>query len=303
MSLDCRDNTFPHSDGLLLNSACNALKVAVQFFKIKKLAVPYYTCGKVWQTLKLLVSEIIPYNLDNNFLPIFDNSCPILYTNYFGISDANVDYVCNQYNIVIIDNAQSFYSSPKGMATIYSPRKFFGVPDGGILFPMCERYANIKKSISWERAIPIIRRIDEGAEVAYEDFRKNEVELHNEPILLMSNLTRIMMGNIDYESTAKRRCDNYRYLHLRLHESNDYMLNLDMNAVPLYYPFFNKNINLRKKLVENKIFVPKLWNWESNVNTSPQAIKLANQLLPIPIDQRYEISDMERVVEVIMTYL
>ena len=39
----------------------------------------------------------------------------------------------NKKGNIIFDNSQAFYSKQYGTAGIYSPRKFFGLPDGGIL--------------------------------------------------------------------------------------------------------------------------------------------------------------------------
>lgn len=60
----------------------------------------------------------------------------ILYTNYFGVKDEYVKSLSEVYgDRLIVDNAQSFYSDvTAGPSYIYSPRKFVGVPDGGIAY-------------------------------------------------------------------------------------------------------------------------------------------------------------------------
>ena len=57
--------------------------------------------------------------------------------NYFGVCEKVQDELLLKYNSeqLVFDHSQAFFTPPKKcLATIYSPRKFFGVPDGGLLF-------------------------------------------------------------------------------------------------------------------------------------------------------------------------
>ena len=63
-----------------------------------------------------------------------NNDSALLYTNYFGIKVEFIQSIIKKNKNIIIDNSQAFYAEPiNGIDTFYSPRKFFGVPDGGYL--------------------------------------------------------------------------------------------------------------------------------------------------------------------------
>ena len=51
-----------------------------------------------------------------------------------GIGLLTIQLLNKKYPNLIVDNAQAFYMPHLGLASFYSPRKFFGVADGGYLF-------------------------------------------------------------------------------------------------------------------------------------------------------------------------
>lgn len=80
------------------------------------------------------------YSLDAAFAPADDlqpeNGDWVLAVNYFGLVDNLAQSLMERFNPqqIVWDHSQAFFSAPQpGLATIYSPRKFFGVPDGGML--------------------------------------------------------------------------------------------------------------------------------------------------------------------------
>lgn len=53
---------------------------------------------------------------------------------------------------LIVDNVQVFYTPPiKGLDTIYTCRKFFGVPDGAYLYTDCILAESIPYDKSYDR--------------------------------------------------------------------------------------------------------------------------------------------------------
>lgn len=182
---------FLHDDGILLNSCRNALEYVLLSLKPKRIWLPKYTCDSVLQPVKHLKLEHVFYSIDTN-LEILDISLNegdvLLYTNYFGIKEAYTQELAKKYSHqLIIDNAQSYYSERiKGIATIYSPRKFFGVPDGGIAYIDNPIKKKFKQDKSYDRCRHLLRRYDESASKGYSDFRENDDQLDNTQILLMS---------------------------------------------------------------------------------------------------------------------
>lgn len=296
---------FLHDDGTLLNSCRNALEVVLLSLKPKRIWIPKYTCDCILQPISHLNLEYKRYSIDEKLEIININLSKgdvILYTNYFGIKDSYIKSLVKQYGKrLIVDNAQSYYSERiPGITTIYSPRKFFGVPDGGIAYIDNPLELNFEQDKSFDRCRHLLRRFDEPASCGYSDFRRNDESLDNERIMLMSKLTKAILKNIDYELIKKVRNRNFLYLQRKLYKANKLQINTDETICPLVYPFYTNDNSLRKLLINNKIYVATYWpNVLKSCGIDDFEFDFANNMLPLPIDQRYGIEDMNRIVSVI----
>ena len=127
--------------------------------------------------------------------------------------------------------------------------------------------------------------------------------MDNQPIRMMSKLTKRIMQSIDYEDAAKKRRENYQYLHDVLGYSNNLELHLEENAIPMVYPYLGSIKGLREKLIENKIFVARYWpnvlEWTTDKDIE---YLLAYQMQSLPIDQRNGKKDMNRIIEILCKY-
>ena len=57
---------------------------------------------------------------------------------------------------------------------------------------------------------------------------------------------------------------------------------------------------LRRKLIEKKIFVPQLWpNVPQEQPANSAACRLAEQILPLPCDQRYGAEEMAVIIDAV----
>lgn len=294
-----------HKNGILLNSARNALRYIIQVYSIKEIYAPYYTCPVIFTAIRKEKCKIIFYDIDKNFTPI--GNIPekpfILYNNYFGICSGNIRRLLKKHKKIIIDNAQSFFSPASGLACFYSPRKFFGLPDGGIAITNKKIKRTFEKSISYKRMSHLLMRPDIGAEAAYNEFKKNDSEIDELHIQEMSILTKLLMGNINYKTTKIKRCNNFQYLHANLKEMNELPIRINKKAVPMAYPLLIKKPGLKEYLIGNKIYIPKYWDGlEKVIPTDAFSNYLTNNLLPLPIDQRYGEKEMKRIVDVINAY-
>ncbi len=301
-SLECGHSKIYHKDSVLLNSARNALRYVIRVYDIHEIYVPFYTCPVVWDAINAENCKIIPYDIDDNFLPLVDipKDAFVLYNNYFGINGKNIEIMAKKYKNLIVDNAQSFYAPKSGIGSIYSPRKFFGLPDGGIV--ICDKHLqdDFEASLSYDKCEHLLKRIDLGARAGYADFQKNDESLINQPIQKMSKLTTALMGNIDYENSRKQRLENFNFLHNILKDKNQIHINLSDDYVPMVYPYKTDDKNLRQQLIQNNIFVAKYWPKEENgCMNSDLAENMANTIIPLPIDQRYNTNDMKEILEII----
>lgn len=289
-----------------LNSARNALRWIIKAGNIKALWVPWFTCPVVWQAVADENCKICPYDVDDNFMPLsqeFKQDDFILVNNYFGVCDKNIRTLALKYKNLIVDNAQSFYAKPSGLASFYSPRKFFGLPDGGLaISDTLTLNQTFGVAVSFDLCSHLLKRWDLGPQMAYADFKQNDDALVGRDIQQMSNLTKGLLANVDFDSVKQQRLKNFAYLHNHLKEKNQLKLNLDSDSVPMVYPLkINDAEKIRQNLIANKIFVAKYWPSidDCDCMKSAKSVELANAILPLPIDQRYNESDMSRILEVL----
>lgn len=112
----------------------------------------------------------------------------------------------------------------------------------------------------------------------------------------MSKLTKRLMQSIDYERVAQKRIDNYNMLRCALGGRD-----LHYGEVPMIFPYEStEGQDLRQHLIGHKVFVAKYW---PNVDewTEEDSIErwMSDHILPLPIDQRYDKEDMNRIIELI----
>lgn len=285
----------PRHAGIYMNSGCSALKLIVRMLKIKRLHVPYYTCPVVPAALLAEGCQVIPYELDTRLMPIPQFPCEdfVLVNDYFGLTGGNVRELAEDYPNLIVDNAQSYYAEPRGRAAFYSPRKFFGVPDGGIaVFNRDEiDMSDLKMDVSYNRMTHLLKRHDLGAVAAYDDFKKDEEDLCNAPVRGMSRLTRNLLTTIDDAAIRMKRLSNFSYLNNRL--KTDFPINCSPEEVPLVFPYVSHDALLRRKLIDAQIFIATYWPG------CEYSDSLVNSVLPLPIDQRYGEEDMNHILEIV----
>ena len=118
------------------DSARNALRYLIREYKIKEIYLPYYLCDVIRHAVFAEGCKPLFYHIDDNFMPVrqFSEDSYILYPDYFGICDKNVERLVKIYPKLIVDNAHAYYAEPKGFASFNSLKKFLPVESGAELF-------------------------------------------------------------------------------------------------------------------------------------------------------------------------
>ena len=301
---ETKGNKEYYQNLIAINTARNALVYVVKARNINKLYIPYYLCDSVSRVLDRENIKYDFYHIDENFNPIFEkdlgNDEYLYIVNYYGLKNNIIlSRLKNKYNNIIIDNIHAFFQEPLlGVDTIYSCRKFFGVPDGAYLYTDKLIRNNLSIDNSEQRMKHIYGRPKDGASAHYNEFKENDEAFYDLKLMYMSKLTHLLLKNIDYEYCIKRRNENFAYLHNELKTINKIGVPNDING-PYAYPLLVENgMEIKKKLAKKGIYVATLW---------PNVIGLggleeyyAKNFLPIPCDQRYNIDDMKFVVEVFL---
>ncbi len=291
-----------YNELIALNTGRNALLYLIEAREIKRLFIPWLLCNSISDALKNNNFNFEYYSIDQNFKPIFDKKLGeneyLFLVNYYGQFTGNtlLEFK-DKYKNIILDNTQAFFQRPIGdIDTIYSCRKYFGVSDGAYLFTNVKLNKKIEIDISKDRMRHILGRFEGVASDYYNDFKKNDVSFKKTNIKYMSKLTHNILGAIDYERIIKLRNQNFIYLDERLKEINK--LKIIIPNGPFAYPFFIENgYNIRKKLIEKRIYIPLLWqNVLKDCPKESIEYDYAANILPLPCDQRYRFKEMEIII-------
>ena len=290
-----------YSDLIALNTARNALVYLVKAKGIKKIYIPYFLCDSVSLVCNREGIAYEHYHTNKDFQPIFDKALQddeyLYVVNLYGqLNNEIISELKRTYGKIIVDNIHGFFQKPvEGIDTIYSCRKFFGVPDGAYLATDCVLNEELPTDNSDSRTSHLYGRIKDGATAHYAEFKANDASFKQLPLMRMSELTHKMLSELDYERIKTIREENYAFLHKKLGENNK--LNLRIPEGSYAYPFYCENgMAVKKKLAEKKIYVATLW---PNVLGMDRTVEkdYAKNILPMPCDQRYGLFEMQSIID------
>ncbi len=306
IGLELRQGTHYHANALPLNTGRNCFEYILKLRGYKHVLLPYYTCEVMLEPLRKLGISYSFYAIDPGLepatLPVLHDKEAFVYTNYYGLKQHAVEQLAKHYGPrLIVDNSQAFFAPRiNGIDTFYSARKFFGVADGAYVYADTPLDIELPRDESCSRMSHLLTRIDTCAESGYGDYLLHEEQLCNQPIKSMSRLTEHILCSIDYEQVRQRRITNYMVLERALYGSNK--LSLDASeSVPMVYPYWTENGNtLRDELRQQRIYIAKYWKNVLDWNSPALEQSLANDLLALPVDQRYTPADIETIIPLII---
>ncbi|MBR3601203.1 MAG: hypothetical protein IKL49_02630 [Lachnospiraceae bacterium] len=231
--------------------------------------------------------------------------------------------------IIIEDVTQSYYiheSHIKGDYIIGSIRKWYPIPDGGFL--TCndkisvecinfnnEQYVQERLEIMNQKYAYLQGNIKEEKEKkeSKKRFLNNYYQLEenlneyarNAMISPISNMSKCIINQLDLEYYRQKRYENCSYLKEQLLLKNkDYKLIYSEENVPmgLYFPLLIKNRKeFQTALIEQNIFTSIVWPFTDEYSQyfTEEEKYLQEHVISIPVDARYDINDMERILKAI----
>ena len=114
--------------------------------------------------------------------------------------------------------------------------------------------------------------------------------------MAMSRLTENLLSGLDYEGIRQKRNENWMQLHAVLGNHN--RLSLHTPDGPYMYPYYCENgMQIKKKLAEKKIYIPTLWPNVLEAEENELEKDYTRNILPLPVDQRYGLADMTRLLK------
>ncbi|UZE25263.1 hypothetical protein LOY67_07605 [Pseudomonas sp. B21-056] len=310
--LELRKGQHPYPQAVGFNSARSAFKALLLARKLRRVHLPFYICDVMQDVLHGSGIEVLRYALSEQLeLPVFpplEADEALLFVNYFGLKTDYIGTVlaARYGQRLIVDNSQALFSVPlPGIATLYSPRKFVGVPDGGWLVNGPADLPQAESSRSQARFGALLGRLEDPPQDHYAVFQALEQALENDGIKAMATSTARVLDSIDYQEIARQRMDNFAQLRQRLDHCNRFCSWPAQPVATLCYPLLAKSAEtatrLRTQLLEQHIYVPGYWREVLSTATAPTIERdWAECLLPLPIDQRYNVDDMNRLADAIL---
>jgi hypothetical protein len=188
---------------------------------------------------------------------------------------------------------------------LFSPRKLFGVTDGGVLVQNNEQLPQIDFS-RWKvdpgdlvgSISPILRRIDPDYEGLYQIYSEEENSIEGK-LKSISELTKWQLNNIEIQPLIEQRRINFNALEEELH---DYLIpnwKYSENFVPFGFPIYIENRDeIRLALAEKKIFAPIHWINGKKTKTLRQ-VRHESMQLTLPCDHRYTVDEMQNIAKIV----
>ena len=309
IELDTYHLPMLHDGAVALNCGRNALAYLIKARSIRRLWIPKFICDSV---IRVCAREGIAYTLYSigmDFKPaegirLGENEW-LYFVNYYSQFDNNqiASYV-ERYGRVIIDNAQSYFQPPlPHVDTIYTCRKYFGVADGAFLYTDAKLEEPLAQDESFKRMGFLLGRYERTASEFYNEYTMNNEFFVKEPIKRMSKLTDNLLHGIDYKQVKAIREQNYQALHQALSGINGLTLNGTVGTF-MYPLLLEKGMEVRRRLQKQKIYIPMLWgdvfHWCEEYETE---YYMAKNILPLPIDQRYGVEEMQWVIKLVLDYV
>jgi hypothetical protein len=301
-------------------SALSLILKHLQEVRVNEVLLPSFLCESILQPVKALGFRYSFYPVNAYLMaqPEPKLGTAVLIIHYFGwINSATSMLRSEQIDgfYLIEDASQAALSdwtasNSTSRFVVLSPRKFGPVPFGG----WCNIIAKVEEpthemgELAWRSIaarlarsmyltqphVPVDPIIEEFYLVA---FRAVETYLDNHPT--DSGIPQIIldiMAGLDWAEMGNRRRLNWHCLHELLSNLVEaLMTELPPDVVPLGYVIrLDERDKVRKALAAKRIFCPIHWPLPAEITSCrfPDAVKLSETSLTLPIDQRYGPEDM-----------
>ena len=308
LELERFSGSMLHEGDVALNCGRACLEYLAELRGIRAVRLPDFLCSSVPNLCRRVGVEVRTYQVSEGFKPACDFEMAegewLYLVDYYGqLSKADVDAaVAISGGRLIVDESQGYYRDPwEGADTLYTCRKWFGVADGAFLHTHDGRRLDreLPRAESFDKMGFVLGRFERPAGEFFAESKDNHARFADEPMAGMSALTENLLHAVDYGAAKERRLANWTALDSMLGSSN--RLSLAVPEAPFMYPYMAPDAeDVRGRMAAEGVFVPTLWpNVPGDVAAGPIAIDLANDILPLPVDQRYGADDMERVLEVL----
>lgn len=309
-------------------TAREALYLCAEYLKtkfgVKKIYMPALSCESMYKPFIMLSYEVEFYSVNEKFEPILNNISKhsiIFYMLYYGINNLNdiqkeIFKHTDCFSIVDITH-YAFDREAYNLICDYkvlSLRKTLGIIDGGVLLSdkhllnktkhTDNEYSRLREKAFEKKTIYDNSKIKEIKE-EYRSFLSAAEKLVDKEIKPIGAGEKSLdyIKNLNVTNIKNKRKANYLKLYKELKNLNKLKLisdeNLSDKSVPFAFPVIvNNRDEIQKKLAQNNVYAQVLWPICEEAKKKDIFAKMFSEnMLALPIDQRYDIEDMSEMAE------
>jgi hypothetical protein len=328
LDLDASAHGLP--DGQSVTSGRTALALLAERFPGTWL-LPAYICETALQPFRRADVELDFYSVGDDLSPRLDelerraeSDAPavVLVVDYFGFPPRDADRLralrgactvvedCVHGSLLeLTDHA----AGAIGDVAFTTFRKYLPVPDGGLVLGVEPRElppaegAHVRTRLLGQ----LLRGAAIAGEVRYDDaepifldlLEAGESALDEVPLAATSSVSERLLAKHDLAEVAERRRSNFRALLEAIGDSEvvtPIFDELPPGVSPLVLPVrvgAGARDSLRKTLIGRRVYCPVHWELPEEIDEGrfPEEHRLSREILGLPIDQRYDAGDMERL--------
>jgi hypothetical protein len=305
-------------------NARSALLQCIISLKYPNVWLPSYGCSAVSDALRLFNIPISYYPIDHrlqisksDWIGQIQKNDVVVLIDYFGFEKSVWSETIKRKGAIIIEDAcQSLLSSHVGQFVdyvIYSPRKFVGVPDCGILsFPNGKMRSIEQKDIPfdwWMKSLSVCsnRQLFDDQLFKtnhwFQEYKdvENSMPIGNYKASEFS--VSVLTSGTDWEFICRRRRENYLMLLEELEEVAIYK-RLPYDVVPLGFPIIVEDRDrLQQAFFKEEIYPPIHWKINPELEKYNDSWYLSNHILTLICDQRYGKDEMKRIISVMKGFV
>lgn len=305
----------PH---LLLASARSAFTALHRTLRPPTVWLPSFLCGILVRAFADAGARIRFYEIDqglaiarDDWMDKITDGDLVVFIDFFGFNQwEQFGAEARKRGAWVVEDASHALLNENFCASshylILNPRKFAGVPDGGILVaPAGARLPDIPLPLppeAWHRdavaASELRAEFDRhgGSRAWFPLFQKTEIEAPLQPCRMSELSSRLTAEVVDWPAHARRRRDNYLALARDLADIALFP-ELPNETVPMGFPIrVQERDRIRTMLFAQEIYPPVHWPIAGFVPDEYEASHhLARTIMTLPCDHRYDGTDMARI--------
>ncbi len=308
-----------------VDSGRSAIKLLLEKLKFDgEILLPEFICESVIRCFP--IESVKFYNVSEEFVADVDDIAnkitqktrAIFLLHYFGslqpekVRKRIAEMAYEKRLVIIEDVTHSLFSSPHtiGDFVIASIRKWFHVPSGGVLLS-AERYdlsffnkdTDNRKAYGMVLKDLFLRNELDCNPVYRKIFLESEIQLDKkERIFQISDFSKFIMHCVDIPYLISKRKQNYLYLKDLLQTYGmKPAIQIDENCCPLVFPIrIPERDKFRKYVIDKKSYCAVHGPRDGiNEECRKNAVRNSEELISLPIDQRYGIEQMQFIAEII----